>query len=114
MSRYYDLDTNGKVKGSYAVLQPGKMLHLLEDAPDKESQRDGMPGDNWIPDQDKINARLAEEARKAAKIQAFIDNLPSWDQVETAVDNIANLADAKAFIKKLARVVYWLTKDKAD
>ena len=112
--RYYDLDTNGKVKGSYAVPQSGKVLHLLEDAPDDESKRDGVPGSAWVPDQEKIDARLAEEARKAAKAQVFIDNLPSWAQVEAAVDNIGSLADAKAFIKKLARSVYWLAKDKAD
>ena len=56
-------------------------------------------------------ARQAEIARQAAKAQAIIDNLPSWAQVNTAIDNIANLADAKAFIKKLARITYWLAKD---
>ncbi len=59
-------------------------------------------------------AHDAEEARKAAKAQAIIDNLPSWAQVDTAITNIANLTDAKAFIKKLARVTYWLARDKAD
>lgn len=48
---------------------------------------------------------------KAAKAQAFLDNLPSWAQVATAVDDISSLAEAKAFLKKLARVVYWLAKD---
>ena len=56
-------------------------------------------------------ARQAEIARQAAKAQAIIDNLPSWAQVNTAIDNIANLADAKAFIKKLTRITYWLAKD---
>jgi hypothetical protein len=108
--RYYDLDVSGKVKGSYAVPQPDKELTLLEDAPDQESKWDGA----WIPDPDIVNARLAEEARIAAKAQDFLDNLLSWSQVDTAITNIANLADAKVFIKKLARVVYWLAKDKAD
>ena len=62
----------------------------------------------------QVALRQAEAARIAAKAQAFLDNLPSWAAVSTAVDNIANLADAKAFIKKLSRVVYWLAKDKAD
>ena len=65
--RYYDLDTNGKVKGSYAVPQPGKTLHLLEDAPDEESQRDGVPGTVWMPDQDKVDKRLAQEAKQVKK-----------------------------------------------
>ncbi|MFH1408434.1 MAG: hypothetical protein ABIH34_00865 [Nanoarchaeota archaeon] len=90
------------------------VLHLLEDAPDEESKRNGVPGSAWVPDQDKIDARLAEEARIAAKAQAFLDNLPSWAQIEAAVDNIGSLADAKAFLKKLARVTYWLAKDTAD
>lgn len=56
----------------------------------------------------------AEAARIAAKAQAFVDNLPSWVAVDTAITKIANLADAKTFIRKLARVVYWDVKDKAD
>jgi len=59
-------------------------------------------------------AAQAEADRIAAKAQAFIDNLPSWELVSSAVDNIANLADAKVFLNKLARVVYWLAKNKAD
>ena len=55
-------------------------------------------------------AQTAQEAAQEAKAQAFLDNLPSWAAVSSAVDNIANLADAKAFIKKLARVVYWLAR----
>lgn len=47
--------------------------------------------------------------------QADINNiLPSWNEVETAIDNIVNLADAKSFIKKLTRVVYWNVKNKLE
>jgi len=63
--RYYDLDTNGKVKGSYAVPQPEKILVLLEDAPNDESKYDGS---KWIPDTDKVNARLAKEEELAVEI----------------------------------------------
>jgi len=42
------------------------------------------------------------------------DNLPSWSQVETACDNISSLAEAKAFLRKLSRVVYWVAKDRQD
>jgi hypothetical protein len=62
----------------------------------------------------KAAAEAAAAALEAAKAQAIVDNLPSWAQVETAVDNIDNLADAKAFLKKLARVVYWLAKNSAE
>jgi len=62
----------------------------------------------------KDAADAAEEARIAAKIQAIADNLPSWAQVEAAVDNIGSLADAKVFLKKLARVTYWLARDQQN
>jgi len=58
--------------------------------------------------------KIAQEAVQEAKMQAFLDNLPPWTQVSTAVDNIGNLADAKVFLKKLARVVYWLARNQAD
>ena len=51
---------------------------------------------------------------EAQKAQDIIDNLPSWAQIATAVDNIANLADAKIFLKKLAHITYWLAKNKKD
>jgi len=56
----------------------------------------------------------AKEAEQAAKAQVIIDNLPSREIVKTAVNNIANLAGAKAFLMKLTDVVYWLAKNKAD
>lgn len=68
--RYYDLDTNGKVKGSYAVPQPDLTLVPLEGAPGNESM---YVGGEWIPDQDIIDARLAIDA----KAQEIIDNLPA-------------------------------------
>ena len=50
----------------------------------------------------------------AQKESDIIDNLPSWAQVQTAVNNISSMADAKAFILKLARVVYWDVKNRPD
>ena len=78
---------------------------------------DGVP--MLDPNKDSILAAEAAAAqteadRIAAKAQAFIDNLPSWAQVDTAVTAISSLADAKAFIRKLARVTYWIAKDQAD
>ena len=62
----------------------------------------------------ELDQQAAIEAEQAQKAQDIIDNLPSWAHVSTAVDNIANLADAKVFIKKLARITYWLAKNKKD
>lgn len=50
-------------------------------------------------------------ANYVAKKEAIDENLPSWSQVETALDNISNLAEAKTALKKIARVVYWLAKN---
>lgn len=78
----------------------------------------GKIGDLWdgqtFTTPPKTSEQIAEEARIAAKTQDFLDNIPSWAGVSTAVDNIANLADAKVFIKKLARIVYWLARDKQE
>ena len=63
------------------------------------------------------NMRIAQEgwALTAAARRADLDtNLPTWAQVSDAVDNIGNLAEAKAFLKKLSRVVYWLAKETKD
>lgn len=78
---------------------------------------DGVP--TLDPNKDAIlaaeaAASQAEADRIAAKAQAFLDNLPSWSAVQTAVDNISNLADARVFLKKLARIVYWLARDAED
>jgi len=60
---------------------------------------------------EQVAAEEAAAAAKIAKAQAFIDNLPRWALVETTINNIGNLADAKAFLLKLARVTYWLAKN---
>jgi len=109
--RYYDLDINGKVRGSYAVPQPNKELVLLKAAPDGESKWDGSA---WVPDQEKIDARVAEENRIQAKAQAVIDNLPSLAEIEAAIEAASSIAALKVIIKKMARVLYWIAKDKAD
>jgi hypothetical protein len=91
--RYYDLDTNGKVKGSYAVPQPEKTLVLLEDAPGDESKWDGS---KWIPDQDKINVRLEKEE------EVEIDKLVQAELKEQAIASlkVKGKLDANGKIKK--------------
>jgi adenylosuccinate synthase len=63
---------------------------------------------------EELAIKQAEQAKIDARVQAVVANLPSWSQVNAAVTAISSLADAKAFIRKLARVVYWLAKDSAD
>jgi len=98
---------------------------LLQNAINAGYNEDNIEA-KFIPDKDlhaliessktpeQLAAERAEADRLEAKAQAFIDNLPSWDIVSTAVDNIGSLADAKAFLMKLARIVYWLAKDRED
>ena len=59
-------------------------------------------------------AQAAEEARIAQKQQDIIDNLPSWQQISDAIDAATTIAATKAILKKIARVVYWMAKDKAE
>jgi outer membrane protein TolC len=65
-----------------------------------------------------VEARLAQEQAdadlEAAKLQLIQDYLPSWSQVETIVDNISTLAEAKAFLKKLARINYLFIKERTE
>jgi len=63
------------------------------------------------------NMRIAQEGWAAiaeARQADLVTNLPSWAQVSTAVNNISNLSEAKDFLKKLSRVVYWLAKDSKE
>jgi len=55
---------------------------------------------------EEIAERTAREAKEAQMAQALRDNLPTYAQVQTAIDNIRNLNDAKAFLRKLVDVVY--------
>jgi hypothetical protein len=62
-----------------------------------------------------LTDQLAKDEQEAKDRQKAIDdNLPSWSQVETALDNISNLAEAKAALKKIAKVVYWMAKNKGE
>jgi len=63
------------------------------------------------PTAEELAQQALIRARYEAKTQSIIDNLPSWSAVSTSVDNISNLAKAKVFLKKLARITYWLAKD---
>lgn len=59
-------------------------------------------------------AEQADKAQVAAKAQAMIDNLPSWAEIEAAIEAVSSLAGMKVIVKKLARVVYWLARNQAN
>uniref|UniRef100_A0A6M3J3Y1 Uncharacterized protein n=1 Tax=viral metagenome TaxID=1070528 RepID=A0A6M3J3Y1_9ZZZZ len=64
--------------------------------------------------QEEIDAPAVEEARIAAKAQAFIDNLPSRAAIHTKIDSFAVPENTKTFLHELSDVIYWLARDKED
>lgn len=60
---------------------------------------------------DVQTAKDAEAAKQAAKVQDIVNNLPSWQSVSDAIDNVATLAAMKIIFKKVCRIVYWLAKN---
>lgn len=56
----------------------------------------------------------AEADRIAAKAQAIIDNLPTWQEIDDAITAATTIAGLKVIIRKMARVLYWIARDKAD
>lgn len=79
---------------------------------------DILPDRNELHDQsykDEVTAtELTLETKKATIATNIAKNLPSKATVNTAIDNIASLADAKAFLKKLSLVVYEHIKDSIE
>lgn len=62
----------------------------------------------------KVEALTAIKAAQELKAQEFLDNLPSWEKVKTAIEGATTIAALRAIVLKLARVVYWLARDRAD
>ena len=82
---------------------------------DKEAVKFDVATETLVPlEPGDVTPKMQAELDRQAQAQDIIDNLPSWAQVEDAVAAIANLQDAKIFLRKLARVVYWLAKNSND
>lgn len=77
--RYYDLD-NGKVKGSYAVPQPGLNLVLLEEPP---SEFYYWEGSVWVYDLPSGKVKRLIEIRSAAAA-VILNKYPVWYQTNVA------------------------------
>lgn len=73
-----------------------------------------LEGDDLAAVEQKLAREQAEAELAAAKLQVLQDNFSSWVQVETMVDSISTLAEAKAFLKKLARVNHLFIKEKTE
>ena len=57
---------------------------------------------------------IAAEEERAQRLADIADALPSWQQVSDAIDGVTTIAGLKAVVKKLARVVYWLAKNRVN
>ena len=60
-----------------------------------------------------ITPAAQRELDRDQKEQDIVDNLPSWSQVETNINNISDLNDAKTVLLKIAKVTYWLARNSA-
>ena len=90
-------------------------LFPLGELPDPEAVKYDIATKTLVPlDVGDITPKAQAILDEAQKAQDIIDNLPSWSVVEAAINNISDLASAKAFMLKHARVTYWLAKNKAD
>ena len=108
----------------YKITQSGiQRLSDMACIPEAEGNIDWQEYQKWLADggvpdpeftQAELDQQAAAEAERLQRIQDMIDNLPSWAAVETNITNITDLAGAKAFLIKLARVVYWLAKSTKD
>lgn len=78
--RYYELDTNGKVIGSYAVPQPGLNLVLLDEPPSEFYYWDGAA---WV--YDLLLGKAAKLAQIRSDASAIITaKYPLWYQTNVA------------------------------
>jgi len=87
------------------------LLDKTVEIPDKETHKWDEVSQQFVPlETGDITPEKQVELDAQQKAQEIADRLPSWATVENAVNNISNLADAKAYLLKLSRVVYWLAK----
>ena len=108
----------------YKLIESGvQRLSDMASIPNAEGNTDWQEYQKWLADggvpdpeftQEELDQQAVTEAERLQMIQDISDNLPSRAAVETVITNIADLAGAKAFLLKLARVVYWLAKNTAD
>ena len=90
-------------------------LFPMGSKPDREAVKYDQATQTLVPlEPGDITPKAQAALDKAQKEQDMAANLPSWSQVNNAINNISNLAEAKAFLKKLARVVYWDVKNRPD
>lgn len=71
-------------------------------------------GFKWVTDTQKVIELTAIQQAITQKAEDIELNLPSWAEVESYISKVDSIAKAQAVLLKLARVVYWLAKNKAE
>ena len=90
-------------------------LFPLGELPDPEAVKYDIATKTLVPlDVGDITPKAQAILDEAQKAQDIIDNLPSWSAIEATINNISDLASAKAFMLKHVKVTYWLATNKAD
>ena len=97
--RYYDLEVNGKIKGSYATSQPRMNLVLLDDAP--ENSKWDTINKKWIPDQEVIETIQANQKIDQDIVLAK-DTIKS---IRYDIDKTKDIDGLKNIVLKLAEQV---------
>jgi hypothetical protein len=93
---FVERNEEGNIVGLFACQQQYAIEYLEDDDPQVKT------------------FRRAQEGAQAQRSLDIEGSLPTWTSVAAEIDAIASLTDAKALIKKLARVVYWLAKNQAE
>jgi hypothetical protein len=47
-------------------------------------------------------------------MQDIVDNLPSWAEIDAAITSATTITALKVIVRKMARVVYWLAKNRGE
>ena len=90
-------------------------LYPIGTQPDTELVKYDIATETLVPlEVGDITPKAQEVLDQAQKETDYTNNIPSWSAVNTAINNISSLADAKAFLLKLSRVVYWDVKNSKD
>ena len=93
----------------------GYKLYPNGPLPDKEAVKYDQAAETLVPlEPGDITPAAQTILDKAQREQDLINNMPSWSQVQTTINNISSMADAKAYLLKLSRIVYWGAKNRPD
>ncbi|MBW1777952.1 MAG: hypothetical protein JRJ54_10225, partial [Deltaproteobacteria bacterium] len=115
-----DMEPDGSTTKEYLdrLHEKGQWYLLLDrtaEFPDPEQVKYDADARAFVPlGPEDITPARRKELDAQQKKQEIADRLPDWATVENAVNNISNLEEAKAYLLKLSRVVYWDVRGKPE